>query len=138
GRGGRHWEGVSIDAKNRAIDGFRQLNRKAIDRDGYVVYRLICRKPICEVRQMAFRGRNRVLPNRRSFIGGSDAWIIMGSDEAALIRLWREKRGEGEPEDLSGNLIVQVGAATEGLNRTWDERNTRRHATDPQPRGRPS
>ncbi len=43
--------------------------------------------------------------SRRSFIGGSDARIIMGSDEAALIRLWREKRGEAEPEDLSGNLI---------------------------------
>jgi hypothetical protein len=37
---------------------------------------------------------------RRSFIGGSDARIIMGSDEQALIRLWREKRGEVEPEDL--------------------------------------
>ena len=34
----------------------------------------------------------------------------MGSDEAALLRLWREKRGEAEPEDLSGNLIVQLGA----------------------------
>jgi len=45
---------------------------------------------------------------RRSFIGGSDARIIMGSDEAALVRLWREKRGEAEPEDLSGNLIVQL------------------------------
>jgi hypothetical protein len=40
---------------------------------------------------------------RRAFIGGSDARIIMSSDEAALIRLWREKRGEAEPEDLSGN-----------------------------------
>ena len=47
--------------------------------------------------------------NRRSFIGGSDARIIMGEDEAALLRLWREKRGEIEPEDLSGNLIVQLG-----------------------------
>jgi len=55
--------------------------------------------------------------NRRSFVGGSDARIIMGVDEAALIRLWREKRGEAEPEDLSGNLIVQLGAATEELNR---------------------
>jgi hypothetical protein len=40
---------------------------------------------------------------RRHYIGGSDARIIMGDDEAALIRLWREKRGEVEPEDLSGN-----------------------------------
>ena len=25
----------------------------------------------------------------------------MGDDEAGLVRLWREKRGEIEPEDLS-------------------------------------
>jgi predicted phage-related endonuclease len=62
--------------------------------------------------------------NRRSFIGGSDARVIMGTDEAALLRLWREKRGEVEPEDLSDNLIVQLGVATEGLNRAWYERNT--------------
>ena len=57
--------------------------------------------------------------HRRHFIGGSDARVIMGHDEAALIRLWREKRGEAEREDLSGNLIVQLGAATEYLNRSW-------------------
>jgi len=48
----------------------------------------------------------------------------MGDDEAALIRLWREKRGEIDPEDLSGNLIVQLGKATEELNRHWYERNS--------------
>jgi predicted phage-related endonuclease len=62
--------------------------------------------------------------NRRSFLGGSDARIIMGSDEPALLRLWREKRGEAEPEDLSDNLIVQLGLVTEPLNRHWFERNT--------------
>jgi hypothetical protein len=72
--------------------------------------------------------------DRRSFIGGSDARIIMGSDEAALIRLWHEKRGEVEPEDLSGNLIVQLGVATEGLNRIWYERNTGRQVTEVQRR----
>ena len=41
-----------------------------------------------------------------------------------MIRLWREKRGEIEPEDLSGNLIVQLGLATEELNRRWYEANT--------------
>src|SRR6202051_3452130 len=60
----------------------------------------------------------------RSFIAGSDARVIMGDDEAALLRLWREKRGEAEPEDLSGNLIVQLGLVTEPLNRHWYERNT--------------
>jgi putative phage-type endonuclease len=68
--------------------------------------------------------------DRRSFIGGSDVRIIMGSDEAALLRLWREKRGEAEPEDLSGNLIVQLGVATEELNRAWYERNTGRSVRD--------
>src|SRR6202140_5179106 len=62
--------------------------------------------------------------DRRAFIGGSDARVIMGDDEAALLRLWREKRGEVEPQDLSGNLIVQLGLVTESLNRLWYERNT--------------
>jgi predicted phage-related endonuclease len=63
---------------------------------------------------------------RRSFVGGSDARIIMGNDEAALIRLWHEKRGEVGSEDLSGNLTVQLGRVTEDLNRSWYERNTGR------------
>ena len=69
-----------------------------------------------------FSGSSR--PHRRFFIGGSDARIIMGHDEAALIRLWREKRGDVEPEDLSDNLIVQLGVVTEAFNRHWYERNT--------------
>ena len=59
--------------------------------------------------------------DRRSFIGGSDARIVMGADQGALLQLWREKRGEVEPEDLSGNLLVQLGRATEELNRHWYE-----------------
>jgi predicted phage-related endonuclease len=69
---------------------------------------------------------------RRRFIGGSDARTIMGTDEAALVRLWREKRGEIGPEDLSGNLVVQLGRATEELNQTWYERNTGRQITNVQ------
>src|SRR2546430_17610752 len=70
--------------------------------------------------------------NRAGFIGGSDARIIMGDDEAALVRLWREKRGEVEPEDLSDNLIAQLGTVTEHLNRHWYERNTGRVVTEVQ------
>jgi hypothetical protein len=70
--------------------------------------------------------------HRRHFIGGSDARIIMGNDEDALVRLWREKRGEAEPEDLSGNLIVQLGRTTEKLNRLWYQRNTGRQIRDVQ------
>jgi predicted phage-related endonuclease len=72
------------------------------------------------------------LSSRRNFLGGSDVRIIMGQDEADLIRLWREKRGESKPEDLSGNLIVQLGSATEDLNRSWYERNTSRRVRDMQ------
>jgi predicted phage-related endonuclease len=64
--------------------------------------------------------------DRRDFIGGSDARVIMGGNEADLVRLWREKRGEVEPEDFSDNLIVQLGTVTEDLNRRWYERNTGR------------
>lgn len=70
-------------------------------------------------KQVARSGRDR-----RTFIGGSDARIVMGDDEAALLRLWREKRGEVEPENLSDNLIVQLGLVTEKLNRRWYEANT--------------
>jgi predicted phage-related endonuclease len=72
--------------------------------------------------------------DRRSFIGGSDARVIMGEDETALVRLWRDKRGEVEPEDLSCNLIVQLGCVTEDLNRLWYERNTGQVITDVQRR----
>jgi predicted phage-related endonuclease len=67
---------------------------------------------------------------RRHFIGGSDARIIMAPDEEALLRLWREKRGEIEPQDFSDNLIVQLGVATEPLNRAWYERNTGKAITE--------
>jgi predicted phage-related endonuclease len=72
------------------------------------------------------------IADRRYFIGGSDARVIMGNDESALLRLWREKRGEVEPEDLSGNLVVQLGVATEDLNRRWYQTNTRQALTDVQ------
>ena len=70
--------------------------------------------------------------DRRYFIGGSDARIIVGDDQEALLRLWHEKRGEVEPKDLSGNLIVQLGVVTEELNRRWYEANTGQVITDVQ------
>jgi predicted phage-related endonuclease len=77
-----------------------------------------------------------LIRDRRSFIGGSDARIIMGNDEAKLVRLWREKRGEIDPEDLSQDLIVQLGTITEELNRTWYERSTGHAVEDVQRRVR--
>jgi predicted phage-related endonuclease len=87
--------------------------------------------PDTPARQSPTPRRIRINPaDRRYFVGGSDARIIMGDDEGALVRLWREKRGEIEPEDLSDNLIVQLGVATEDLNRRWYEANTGQIITD--------
>ena len=49
----------------------------------------------------------RCVPRRRHqefirFIATVERSVPAGK----VIRLWKEKRGEGEPEDLSGNLIV--------------------------------
>ena len=80
----------------------------------YIVFRYETEMRSNEIRSEV---RTPLTGDRRQFIGGSDARTIMGDDEAALLRLWRKKRGEVEPEDLSGNLIVQLGLATERLNR---------------------
>ncbi len=85
---------------------------------------------------VAMSTREEFLRLRRSFIGGSDARIIMGTDEAALLRLWREKRGEVEAADLSDNLVVQLGVATEDLNRRWYQANSGEVLTDIQKRVR--
>jgi predicted phage-related endonuclease len=71
-------------------------------------------------------------PDRRHFIGGSDARIIVGKDEKALMRLWREKRGEEAPPDLSSVLTVQLGLATEDLNRRLYELNSGHRIADVQ------
>jgi hypothetical protein len=87
--------------------------------------------------RIKFGGAHDIAPSdqklgRRHFLGGSDARVIMSPDEAALIRLWKEKRGEADPVDLSDNLVVQLGAATEALNRSWYQRNTGRIVGDVQ------
>ena len=63
------------------------------------------------------------------------SWV---TTKQALLRLWREKRGEVEPEDLSGNLLVQLGAVTEDLNRRWYEANTGQVVVDVQTTYSPS
>jgi predicted phage-related endonuclease len=75
---------------------------------------------------------NFYLYDRRQFIGGSDARIIMGKDDKELLRLWREKRGEEAPLDLSDVLVVQLGVVTEDLNRRWYELNSGNRVLDVQ------
>lgn len=57
-------------------------------------------------------------------LGGSDAKTIMSGDDAAVLRLWEEKTGRREPDDLSGVLAVMMGHATEEFNRFWFEKQT--------------
>lgn len=83
-------------------------------------------------RQMEIAMSGLLNLNRKDFIGGSDARIIMGDDEGKLLRLWKEKRGEESAEDLSDNLLVQLGTTTEDLNRRWYERNTGQIVRDAQ------
>ena len=59
---------------------------------------------------------------RRSFIGGSDANIILSRDLVRIQQLWREKRGETETEDLSDKLQVMLGSWSEPFNRLWYEK----------------
>lgn len=81
---------------------------------------------------MDTRVLTKIQPDRRTFIGGSDARIIMGDDHDKLLRLWREKRGEALPQDFSNDLIVQLGSITEDLNRTWYERVSGHNVEDVQ------
>lgn len=62
--------------------------------------------------------------DRHLFIGGSDANTIMSGNAERIIRLWREKRGEESPEDLSDILAVQMGSFTEPFNAAWFEKQT--------------
>jgi len=71
------------------------------------------------------------ISKRGASIGGSDANTIMSGNADRLIQLWREKRGEAEPEDLSNNLAVQMGSFTEPLNIAWFEKQTGRKVMQP-------
>jgi predicted phage-related endonuclease len=62
-------------------------------------------------------GDKPMTTKRRFFIGGSDARVIMGNDEAALLRLWQQKRGEVEPEDPPGPARHRDGALEPALVR---------------------
>ena len=61
---------------------------------------------------------------RRRFIGGSDANVIFSGDAGRIRQLWLEKRGEAEPDDLSGKLQVMLGCWSEPFNRMWYEKLT--------------
>lgn len=58
---------------------------------------------------------------RTGFVGGSDANIIFGGNPDRLDQLWREKRGDVQPEDLTRLLPVMLGTWTEDFNRQWYE-----------------
>jgi len=62
------------------------------------------------------------LADRKIYINASEAPTICGGDAEKRHRLWLEKTGQAEPEDLSGVLPVQLGSYTEPFNCAWFER----------------
>lgn len=62
--------------------------------------------------------------SRRHGIGGSDATTILSGNRDPVLRLWREKRGAREPDDLTVKLPVMLGSWTEAFNRQWYEKIT--------------
>lgn len=76
----------------------------------------------CELASLGLSAEQR--KKRRHSIGGSDANIIFGGDHEKIMALWREKRGEAEPVDLSCVLQVQLGCYTEAFNVAWFSMNT--------------
>jgi len=64
---------------------------------------------------------SELLELRREGVGGSDANIILSGDPDRIHKLWREKRGQADPEDLSSILPVMLGSWTEAFNRQWYE-----------------
>jgi hypothetical protein len=59
----------------------------------------------------------RVKPSDRGYlIRGSGARVIMGAEEAPLVRLWREKRANVEPEDLSNRRWYGPSTVPMGSN----------------------
>jgi predicted phage-related endonuclease len=64
------------------------------------------------------------IAQRRFGIGGSDATTIMGGNPEKLVKLWEEKTGRREPDDLSDVLCVQLGSWTEPFNAAWYQKTT--------------
>lgn len=60
---------------------------------------------------------------RRLSMGGSDANTIMSGDPDRLMELWREKRGDGKPQEPTLNMLM--GTVTEALNAAWYAHTTR-------------
>lgn len=64
------------------------------------------------------------MSDRRDFLGASDVAVLMTGDAAGIDRLYREKIGEAQPDDLSDVWPVQLGKWTEKLNLDWYERTS--------------
>src|SRR6516162_9341615 len=114
-RAALHWAESIMPGPNAGFVAPPQIHKKSMDFYEDKLYK----QRNTMLREIAVN--LRLGSERRTFIGGSDARIIMGDDEEPLLRLWREKRGAVEPEDLSGDLLVQLGTVTEDLNRHWFE-----------------
>ena len=68
----------------------------------------------------AEKNHDKWLELRNKGIGGSDAGTIMGLNPyKSRLKLWMEKTGKREPDDLSGNQRVYWGIVNEPNIATW-------------------
>ena len=76
--------------------------------------------PWPDLQQLEMKPADRA--RRRDGIGGSDANVLLSGDRERILQLWREKRGETQPADLTSKLPVMLGCWTEPFNRMWFEK----------------
>ncbi len=81
---------------------------------------------------MSSPDRDEWLKRRQGGLGGSDANTLMSGKTEWIERLWKEKRGELEPQNLDGLLHVRMGLATESFNIQWFYEQTGKIVTDQQ------
>ena len=79
---------------------------------------------------LELRRSDEELAERRNYIGGSDANILMSGDQQKIRNLWLEKIGQQAPVDLSAVLPVAMGLMTEPLNVHWYQMDRGRPVTD--------
>lgn len=69
----------------------------------------------------SFQLDNEALEKRLTTVGGSDVNVLAAGDPEKVTKLYKQKRGEVEPDDLSHVWPVLMGHVTEQLNLGWLE-----------------
>lgn len=115
---------MKLDKPDIPVDSTEKV-KEAVLRDHLVAGPLSADLVACSWPSLSELGLGAAeLEARNAGIGGSDANTILSGDTERIERLWREKRGELQAEDLSSRLPVMLGCWTEAFNRRWYEKDS--------------